>query len=142
MLKKLAHIGIAVKDLERSLALYRDVLGMHHEGTSEERDRQLEAAMLDCGGAHIELLRATSPDSVIARFIEKRGEGIHHVCFEVDDIRATLAALKAAGMQLVDEQPRPGVGGWLVAFVHPRSTGGVLLEVAERPKKQPSTGSD
>ena len=139
MLKKIDHIGIAVRDLEKSLGLYRDVLGMNHEGTSEEKDRQLLAAMLDCGGVHVELLQATDPDSVISRFIEKRGEGVHHICFEGEDIEGTLKSLKQAGLRLVDETPRPGVGGCLVAFVHPASTGGVLLEVSQ--KKQPSTGS-
>ncbi len=141
MLKKVDHIGIAVKDIESALKVYRDALGLKHEGTELEESRQLQAAMLDCGGTHVELLQATAPDSIISRFIEKRGEGIHHVCFEVDDIYQTLAALKAAGLRLVDEEPRKGVGGTLVAFIHPRSTGGVLLEVAQKTEKQPSTGS-
>lgn len=138
MLDRVDHIGIAVRDLDRALALYRDILGLHHEGTSHEVERKLLAAMLNCGGTHVELLQATGPDSVIAKFIEKRGEGIHHVCFQVEDIRATLATLKAAGLRLVDEEPRPGVGGSLVAFIHPASAGGVLLEVSQKPK--PLTG--
>ncbi|MBI4870805.1 MAG: methylmalonyl-CoA epimerase [Candidatus Riflebacteria bacterium] len=140
MLDRLDHIGIAVRDLDRALALYRDVLGMKHLGTFDDAGRQLRAAVMECGDVHLELLVPATPESVIGRFLEKRGEGIHHLCFEVDDIRAALAGLEAAGLRLVDREPRPGVGGHLVAFVHPASTGGVLLEVVEK-KKQPSTGS-
>ncbi len=140
LLRRLDHIGIAVRDLERSLGFYRDVLGLRHEQTCEETARQLTAAVLDGGNTHLELLQSTAPGSLIERFIEKRGEGIHHLCFEVEDIQAALAQLEQAGMRLVDRQPRPGVGGALVAFVHPSSTGGVLLELSEK-KKQPSTGS-
>jgi methylmalonyl-CoA/ethylmalonyl-CoA epimerase len=141
ILKRLDHLGIAVRDLERSLGFYRDVLGLRHEQTCEESARQLTAAVLDGGNTHVELLQSTVPGSLIDRFIEKRGEGLHHLCFEVDDIQAALAKLRQAGVRLVDEQPLPGVGGALVAFVHPAATGGVLLELSEK-KKQPSTGSD
>lgn len=127
--KAVNHIGIAVESLEKALALYRDALGMRHVGTETLEDRGLRVAFLDGGGVEIELLESIRADSVIAKFIEKRGPGIHHVAMEVEDIQGHLDELDSLGVQLVDRTPRPGAQGSLTAFLHPKSAGGVLLEL-------------
>lgn len=124
------HIGIAVRSLDERLALYR-ALGLEVEGREDVPSEKVRVAFLPAEGTKIELLEATSPDSPIAAFIEKRGEGMHHVCFRVDDIRAAMASLKAQGVQLLSDEPRPGAHGSRVCFVHPRSAGGVLIELSE-----------
>ncbi len=130
MIKKIDHIGVAVKDLESAMELYKK-LGFEIEGIEEVREQKVKVAMLPVGESKIELIEATSDDSVIARFVEKKGEGIHHIAVNVDDIEKALDSAKAQGLQLIDEKPRIGVGGKKIAFVHPKSTKGVLLEFVE-----------
>jgi methylmalonyl-CoA/ethylmalonyl-CoA epimerase len=131
MFKRIAHVGIAVKDLEAAVALYRDALGFPFAGTEEVPEQKVKVAMFPVGESRVELLAATSPDSPIARHIEKKGEGIQHLAFAVDNLEQALAALKAKGVPLLDEKPRIGAGGHLIAFVHPRGTGGVLVELTQ-----------
>ena len=128
---KIDHIGIATRGIEDALAFYRDALGLDAAETEEVAEQKVRVAMLPIGDSRIELLEATSDDSPIARFLETRGPGIHHIAVRVDDIRAALADLKQKGARLIDEEPRTGAGGCLVAFVHPSSTGGVLLELVQ-----------
>jgi methylmalonyl-CoA/ethylmalonyl-CoA epimerase len=131
MLAAIDHTGIAVAEIEASLAFYRDVLGLplvHRETLPEQG---VEAALLDVGVSHVELIAPLGPDTGVARFLEQRGPGLHHVAYRVDDIEATLASLSAAGVRLIDEQPRTGIRGSRVAFVHPAATGGVLTEIVE-----------
>ncbi len=130
MIKKIDHIGVAVKDLESAMEVYKK-LGFEIEGIEEVREQKVKVAMLPVGESKIELIEATSDDSVIARFVEKKGEGIHHIAVNVDDIEKALDSAKAQGLQLIDEKPRIGVGGKKIAFVHPKSTKGVLLEFVE-----------
>ena len=127
----LDHIGIAVKDLEAALAFYRDALGLELEAPEEVASQRVRAHFLPVGDASLELLEATASDSPIAKYIEKRGAGLHHVALRVDDIRAALAELKARGVRLIDEQPREGAHRSLVAFLHPSSTHGVLVELKQ-----------
>lgn len=134
-LKNIDHIGIAVSNLQESLAFWEASLGIELHGIEEVAEQKVRTAFLPIGEAEIELLEPTSPDSTVARFIEKRGEGLHHIAIRVDDVKATLAELKAKGVQLIDETPRNGAGGTLIAFVHPKATHGVLLELCERKKK-------
>ncbi len=131
MFKRIAHVGIAVKDLEAAVALYRDALGFPFAGTEEVPEQKVKVAMFPVGESRVELLAATSPDSPIARHIEKKGEGVQHVAFAVDDLEQALAALKAKGVPLLDEKPRVGAGGHLIAFLHPKGTGGVLVELTQ-----------
>ena len=128
---KIDHIGIATRGIEDAMTFYRDALGLDVAETEEVAEQKVRVAMLPIGDSRIELLEATSADSPIARFLEKRGPGIHHIAVRVDDIRAALADLKQKGARLIDEEPRTGAGGCLVAFVHPSSTNGVLLELVQ-----------
>ena len=128
----LDHIGVAVRGLSDAIAFYRDALGLEVSEPTDVPSERVRAVFVAVGQASIELLEATAPDSAIARSIERRGEGLHHVTLAVDDLSAALAQLKARGVRLVDETPRPGAHGTRVAFVHPSSTGGVLLELKER----------
>src|SRR5436189_4307327 len=130
---KIDHIGIATTGIEDAASIYRDVLGVHVTETEEVSGQKVRVAMLPVGESRIELLEATSDDSPISKFLAKRGPGIHHVAFNVADIRAALADLKSKGTRLIDEEPRGGAGGCLVAFIHPSSTGGVLIELVESP---------
>jgi methylmalonyl-CoA/ethylmalonyl-CoA epimerase len=127
----LDHIGIAVANLDDALAFYRDALGLEIEAPEEVESQRVRAHFIPAGEAAIELLEATAPDSPIAKFVEKRGPGLHHITLRVDDIRAALAVLKARGARLIDETPRPGAHGSLVAFVHPSAAHGVLVELKE-----------
>src|SRR5215467_9527751 len=115
----LDHVGIAIGDLPAALAFYRDVLGLEVEVSEEVASQRVRAHFLPAGDPKLELLEATTPDSTIAKYVEKRGPGLHHVAFRVDDINAALAHLKARGVRLIDERPRPGAEGALVAFAHP-----------------------
>jgi methylmalonyl-CoA epimerase len=133
-LKNIDHIGIAVANMQESLLFWEASLGIESHGIEEVPEQKLRTAFLPVGGTEIELLEPTSPDSSVAKFIEKRGEGLHHIAIRVDDIEAALAELKAKGVQLIDETPRNGAGGARIAFVHPKSTHGVLLELCERKK--------
>jgi len=135
---KIDHIGIATNDIEQMASIYRDALGLTVVETEEVASQKVRVAMLPVGESRIELLEATAADSPISKFLAKRGPGIHHVAFKVDDIRAALAELKSKGARLIDEEPRTGAGGCLVAFIHPSSTGGVLIELVERVGRQHS----
>jgi methylmalonyl-CoA epimerase len=133
-LKSIDHIGVAVSSLQESLSFWETSLGIELHGIEEVTEQHVRTAFLPVGDTEIELLEPTSPDSTVAKFIEKRGEGLHHIAIRVDDIEAALAELKAKGVQLIDESPRSGAGGTRIAFVHPKSTHGVLLELCERKK--------
>lgn len=127
----LDHVGIAVEDVAAALAFYRDALGLEVEAPEEVTSQRVRAHFVPVGGSSLELLEATAPDSPIARFVGKRGPGLHHITLRVDDIRAALAQLRARGARLIDDQPRPGAEGALVAFVHPSSAHGVLVELKQ-----------
>ena len=131
MFNRIDHIGIAVEDLDAALALYeRDyAMNLVHRETVVEQG--VEAVLLDVGENHIELLAATGPDTPVGRFLAKKGPGMHHVAYQVDDIDATLAALKDAGLRLIDETPRNGIRNSRVAFLHPSTAGGLLTEIVE-----------
>ena len=131
----LDHIGIAVGDLNEALAFYRDVLGLEIEAPEEVASQRVRAHFVPLGGAAIELLEATAPDSPIAKFLERRGPGLHHITLSVEDIRAALAALEARGVRLIDQTPRPGAHGSLVAFIHPSAAHGVLVELVQRTRE-------
>src|SRR4051812_16244750 len=133
----LDHVGIAVKDLAAALAFYRDALGLEIEGSEDVESQKVRAQFVGVGGAMLELLEATAPDSPIAKYIDKRGPGIHHVTLRVDDIRAALAQLQARGVRLVDREPRPGAEGALVAFIHPSAAHGVLVELKQQAARGP-----
>ena len=134
MLKKINHLGIAVKSLDAAIPFYRDQLGMTFEGTEEVAEQKVKVAFLQIGESRIELLEPTADDSPIAKFLEKKGEGVHHTAYEVDDIDAVLADLKAKGIRLIDETPRRGAHNSLIAFIHPKATGGVLTEICQAGK--------
>jgi len=127
----LDHVGIAVSDLRASLAFFRDVLGLHVEASEEIASQRVRATFLNTGQSTFEMLEATAVDSPIAKFIEKRGAGMHHVALRVDDIDAALAHLRSRGIRLIDEKPRPGAEGALVAFIHPSAAHGVLVELKQ-----------
>ena len=124
------HIGIAVRSIAERAALYR-ILGLEVGGEEEVATEKVKVAFLPAEGTRVELLEPTAPDSPIASFLSKRGEGIHHICFRVSDIRTTMSELKARGFRLLSEEPRPGAEGTLVCFIHPSSGGGVLIELSQ-----------
>ena len=128
---KIDHIGIATEHLEDGLAIWRDSLGLTVQETEEVAEQRVRVAMLPIGDTRVELLEPTTPDSAVGKFLAKRGPGIHHIAVRVEDINAALAELKSKGARLIDEKPRIGAGGCLVAFVHPTSTHGVLLELVQ-----------
>jgi methylmalonyl-CoA/ethylmalonyl-CoA epimerase len=128
---KIEHIGIATRAIDDSLKFWREALGLEVTHTEVVEEQGVRVAMLPVGEPRIELLEPTHADSPVAKFLEKRGAGIHHVAVRVDDIRATINRLKESGARLIDETPRIGAGGCLVAFVHPSAAGGVLLELVE-----------
>jgi methylmalonyl-CoA epimerase len=130
MIKKVDHIGIAVRDIEEARQPY-EALGLTVTYVKEVSDQQVKVAFLPVGDTEVELVQPTTADSGVSRFLEKRGEGVHHLCFEVEDIEATLADLKARGMRLIDQEPRQGAFG-RVAFLHPRAAHGVLIELVEK----------
>lgn len=128
---KIEHIGIAIRELDEGLKFWRDALGLEVKHTEVVEEQGVRVAMLPVGEPRIELLEPTREDSPVAKFLAKRGAGIHHIAVRVDDIRAALAKLKERGARLIDETPRVGAGNCLVAFVHPSSANGVLLELVE-----------
>ncbi len=128
---KINHLGIATKGIDEALKFWENALGLENVHIETVEDQKVRVAMLPIGESRIELLEATSEDSPIAKFLEKRGGGIHHIAVEVEDIEAALAKLKAEGMRLIDEKPRIGAEGCLVAFVHPAAANGVLLELVQ-----------
>lgn len=125
------HIGIATDELDKTTALWRDALGLEPDTTEEIASQGVRVAMLPIGESHIELLEPLTKDSPVGRFLGKRGPGIHHIAIRVDDIRAAMTRLKEKGARLIDETPRLGAGGCLVAFIHPSSANGVLLELVQ-----------
>lgn len=127
----LDHVGIAVRDIDAALAFYRDALGLEIEAPEEVQAQGVRALVIPAGQSALELLEATAPDSPIARYLEKRGPGLHHITLRVDDIRAALDHLRARGVPLIDEQPRPGAQSALVAFIHPKAAHGVLVELKQ-----------
>ena len=130
--RNLHHVGIAVDDLDASLLVYEELFGARLEHRESVEDQGIEAASLRVGESRIELLCPLGPDTPVGRFLAKRGPGMHHVAFEVDDVAAELARLRAEGAQLIDDSPRRGLFGLQVAFVHPDATGGVLAELVGR----------
>jgi methylmalonyl-CoA epimerase len=131
MLNKIEHIGIAVKSIEESLPFYTEVLGLELLGIEEVPDQKLRVAFLKIGQSNIELLESTSPDATVAKFLENRGPGIHHIAFAVDDVAKELEAVKSRGIRVIDETPRIGAHGAKIAFLHPKSGGGVLIELCQ-----------
>ncbi|PAB57614.1 methylmalonyl-CoA epimerase [Anaeromicrobium sediminis] len=129
---KVDHIGIAVKDLEATLKFYQEVLGLELEGTEVVEEQKVKVAFLPVGDTEVELLESTDKDGPIARYIEKKGEGMQHIAFRVSNIEEAIADMKAKGVRMIDETPRYGAGGAKIAFCHPKSTNGVLVELSER----------
>ncbi len=130
-MKKIDHLGIAVRDLQQSVKFYKENLGLELLGYEEVKEQMVKVAMFKCGESRIELLEATSENSPIFKFIEKKGPGLHHTAIRVNDLEKELIKLEEKGVRLIDSKPRIGAGGHKIAFVHPKSTGGVLLELME-----------
>jgi methylmalonyl-CoA epimerase len=130
MLKKIHHVGIVVRSLEDAYRFYRDTLGLHVHKTAEVADQGVKAALLTCGQSEIELLEPIDPAGTVARFLERRGEGLHHVCFESDDVDGDLALAQQKGIPLIDQKPRIGIAG-RICFLHPKGTASVLVEYAQ-----------
>jgi methylmalonyl-CoA/ethylmalonyl-CoA epimerase len=131
MFARIDHVGVAVEDLDAAIALHEQTYGMELAHREVVEEQGVEAVLLDVGESHVELLRPLQPDSAVGRFLAARGPGLHHVAYRVDDIEAALDALRDRGMQLIDEIPRPGIRDSRVAFVHPKSAGGVLTEIVQ-----------
>lgn len=131
---RLKHVGIAVNDAAKSAGLFGRLLNAHVSHEEAVPDQKVRTMFIDTGASGLELLEPTSPDSPVAKFLRIRGEGVHHLSFEVDDIEAELVRLRTAGFRLVDEFPRIGAGGDRIAFLHPKSTGGVLVEISQKKK--------
>ena len=136
MLGAIDHVGIAVDDIETALSLYRDSLGLPLVHREQVAEQGVDAALLDVGDSHLELLEPLSPETAVGRFLARRGPGLHHVAYRVENIERTLSELRRAGMKLIDEQARTGIRNSRVAFVHPGSTGGVLTEIVEPAEHQ------
>jgi methylmalonyl-CoA/ethylmalonyl-CoA epimerase len=128
---RIDHIGVAVEDLDAAVELYSERLGMPVEHRETVEEQGVEAVLLGVGESHVELLRPLAPDTAVGKFLERGGPGLHHVAYGTDDIDSALDSVRAAGLKLIDESPRTGIRGSRVAFVHPRSTGGVLTELVE-----------
>jgi methylmalonyl-CoA epimerase len=131
MLGRIDHIGVAVEDMDAALALYRDGLGLPVSHREVVEEQGVDAALLDVGDGHVELLQPLGPDTPVGKFLAKRGPGLHHVAYRVEDIDYALGRLADAGVDLIDERARVGIRGSRVAFLHPRATGGVLTELVE-----------
>ena len=131
MLSRIDHIGVATDDLDSAIALYEETLGMPIAHRETVESQGVEAVLLDVGDGHVELLRPLGPDTPVGRYLERKGPGLHHVAYAVEDIDDTLGTLKEAGVELIDSEPRVGIRDSRVAFVHPKSTGGVLTEIVE-----------
>ncbi len=129
---KIDHLGVAVKSIEQGKNFWTDILGLEFEGTETVEAQKVTTAFLPVGESEVELLESTAPDGPIAKYIDKKGEGVQHIAFRVDNIENALAELKEKGVRLIDEQPRTGAGGAKIAFLHPKSTNGVLVELCER----------
>jgi methylmalonyl-CoA/ethylmalonyl-CoA epimerase len=135
----LDHVGIAVADLQQALAFYRDALGLEIDEPEDIATQRVRAHFIPAGESALELIEPTGDDSPIAKYVARRGPGLHHITLRVDDIRAALAQLKAKGVRLIDEEPKEGAHGSLVAFIHPSSAHGVLVELKQFAERQPST---
>jgi len=132
MVKKIDHIGIAVKSIEKAKHLFENILNLKIIGEEIIEEQKVKVAFIPLGDSELELLESTSPDGPIARFIEKKGEGIQHIAFKVENLESILDVLKEKGIRLIDEKPRYGAGGAKIAFLHPKSTNGILIELCER----------
>ncbi len=135
MLRKIHHVGIAVRNLEEAYAFYRDTLGLPVHKMAVVEDQGVKAALLTIGQSEIELLEPINANAGMAKFLERHGEGLHHICFETDDVAAELASAKAKGIAVIDHQPRPGLAG-MICFLHPRAHHGVLVEYAQPVEEQ------
>ncbi|MFH1489823.1 MAG: methylmalonyl-CoA epimerase [Pseudomonadota bacterium] len=131
-IKHIDHIGIAVRDMEKAGKFYTDILGLRIQGFENVADQKVNVAFLPITDSELELLESTGPDGPVAKYIDSRGEGVQHVAFRVENIEEALAELKAKGVRLIDERPRHGAGGARIAFIHPKETHGVLVEICER----------
>jgi len=129
---KIDHLGIAVNSIDEAKKLFHEILGLKFEGTETVEEQKVTTAFFPVGDSEVELLESTAPDGPIAKYLEKRGEGIQHIAFRVDNLEEALAELKEKGIRLIDEKPRMGAGGAKIAFLHPKSTHGVLIELSER----------
>ena len=134
MIKEIDHIGIAVKNLEEAMSVYKDILGLEFKGTETVEEQKIIQSTFLVGGVRIELVKSTHPDGPIAKFIEKRGEGIHHIALRVEDIDESLKNLSKKGINLINKSAKIGVGGSKIAFIHPKDMNGVLIELVERTK--------
>jgi methylmalonyl-CoA/ethylmalonyl-CoA epimerase len=131
MITQINHIGIAVESLDKHIPFYRDVLKLHFEGTEEVADQKVRVAMFKVGQVRIELLEPTSLESPIAKFLEKKGEGMHHIAYQSDDVAGQIADLKKQNIEMIDQEARPGAHGTKIAFLHPKSSGKVLTEICQ-----------
>ncbi len=131
MFGRIDHIGVAVEDIDAAMELYRDGLGMREQHRETVESFGVEAVLLEVGDGHVELLRPLTAESAVGRFLEKNGPGIHHVAYQTDDIDSALGEVRAAGLRLIDDEPRTGIRQSRVAFLHPKATGGVLTELVE-----------
>ena len=131
MFGRIDHIGVAVENLDEAIALYGQRLGMSEQHRERVEDQGVEAVLLEIGDGHVELLCPLGPETAVGRFLEKRGPGLHHVAYQTDDIDSTLRRVREAGLRLIDEEPRTGIRGSRVAFLHPKSTDGVLTELVQ-----------
>jgi methylmalonyl-CoA/ethylmalonyl-CoA epimerase len=131
---RIDHIGVAVEDLDEAIALYQERLGMPFQHRETVEEQGVEAVLLGVGESHVELLRPLGPDTAVGQFLQRSGPGLHHVAYGTDDIDSALEAVRGAGLGLIDERPRAGIRGSRVAFLHPKSTGGVLTELVEAPE--------
>jgi len=131
---RIDHIGVAVEDLDAAIELYEARLGMPVQHRETVEDQGVEAVLLGVGEGHVELLRPLAPDTAVGKFLDRSGPGLHHVAYGTDDIDSALDAVRDAGLRLIDQHPRAGIGGSRVAFLHPKSTGGVLTELVEPPE--------
>ena len=134
MFGRIDHIGVAVEDLDESIALYGERLGMQLQHRETVEGQGVEAVLLGVGESHVELLRPLGPDTAVGKFLARSGPGLHHVAYGTDDIESAIESVRGAGLVLIDEQPRTGIRGTRVAFLHPKSTGGVLTELVEAPE--------
>lgn len=132
MVNKIDHIGVAVKNLDEAVSFYENILGLKASGTEVVEEQKVKVAFLPVGDSEVELLESTQEDGPIAKYIAKNGEGVQHIAYRVDDVEAAIAEMKAKGIRMIDEKPRYGAGGARIAFCHPKSTFGVLIELTER----------
>lgn len=134
MFERIDHIGVAVEDLDQAVALYGERFGMELQHRETVEEQGVEAVLLGVGESHVELLRPLGPDTAVGKFLARSGPGLHHVAYGTDDIESALETVRDAGLELIDEHPRTGIRGSRVAFLHPKSTGGVLTELVEAPE--------